>query len=153
MIKRIDPLCSFLKAFAMRIGKMRKTDQEGSASVEFMFAFLLLFWMCLGFIDVVFQGYNGLLIDYGSYIGSRGYIVDEPGGTRWREGAETVGLGTMQHTDIRAYRNGQDIVLEVMNKEMLRSGILYGNDRKGTISIGNNLGEQEDPFSGDNAPL
>ncbi len=153
MIKRLALLCSTFQAQAMRIAVKRKPGQEGSASVEFMFAFLLLFWMCLGFIDVVFQGYNGLLIDYGSYIGSRGYIVDELGGTRWREGAETAGLGTMRHTDIRAYRNGQDVVLEVTNKEMLKSGIIHGSDRKGTISIGNTLGEQEDPFSGDNAPL
>ncbi len=130
-----------------------KSDQRGSASVEFMFAFLLLFWMCLGFIDVVFQGYNGLMIEYGSYIGSRGYIVDEPNGTRWREGAETVGLGTMQHTDIQGYRIGGEVVLEVTNKEMLKSGIIYGSKRHGTISIGNNLGEQEDPYAGDNAPL
>ncbi len=141
-----------IRTLVIHLITQRKTDDSGSASVEFMFAFLLLFWMCLGFIDVVFQGYNGLMIDYGSYIGSRGYIVDEPGGTRWREGAETVGLGTMQHTDIQAYRNGDKVVLEVTNKEMLKSGILYGSQRKGTISIGNNLGEQEEPFSGDNAP-
>ena len=83
--------------------KSQKNSQKGSASVEFMFAFLLLLWMCLGFIDIVFQGYNGLIIDYGSYLGSRGYIVDEPGGTHWSEGAETVALGTMLHTDIKAY--------------------------------------------------
>lgn len=132
--------------------KSRKNSQKGSASVEFMFAFLLVLWMCLGFIDIVFQGYNGLIIDYGSYIGSRGYIVDEPGGTHWSEGAETVALGTMLHTDIKSYRRGDDVVLEVTNREMLRSGIIYGQERKGTIAIGNNLGEQEDPFSGDNAP-
>lgn len=130
----------------------QKDGQNGSASVEFMFAFLFLLWMCMGFIDVVFQGYNGLIIDYGSYIGSRGYIVDEPGGTHWSEGAETVALGTMLHTEILSYRSGDDVVLEVTNKEMLRSGIIYGQNRKGTISIGNNLGEREDPFSGDNAP-
>ena len=127
-------------------------DQEGSASVEFMFAFLLLFWMCLGFVDIVFQGYNGLMIDYGSYMGSRGYLVDEAGGTHWKEGAETIGRGTLMHKVINAYRSGSKTILEVTNKEMLKSGIIYGTKREGTIRIGNDLGEQEDPFAGDNAP-
>ena len=152
--KAIEMILARIKVLRSSVSteKTQKDDQVGSASVEFMFAFLLLLWMCLGFIDVVFQGYNGLLIDYGSYVGSRGYIVDEPGGTHWSEGAETVALGTMMNSQILSYRSGDDVVLEVTNKEMLRSGIIYGQKRKGTISIGNNLGEQEDAFSGDNAP-
>jgi hypothetical protein len=126
--------------------------RRGSSTVEFLFAFLLLLWMCLGFVDIVFQGYNGLMIDYGSYIGSRGYIVDDEAGTHWKEGAETVGRGTLLHTKIQAYNSGERIILKVTNREMLRSGIIYGTDREGTISVGNDLGPQEDPFSGDNAP-
>ena len=53
----------------------------------------------------------------------------------------------MLHTDIKAYRRGDDVVLEVTNRKMLRSDIIYGQERKGTIAIGNNLGEQEDPLS------
>jgi hypothetical protein len=152
MIGLMDSLYATVKKLAVSLAIKRKMNQKGSASVEFMFAFLLLFWMCLGFVDVVFQGYNGLLIDYGSYIGSRGYIVDTSDGTHWKEGAETVGLGTMLHTNIKAYRENQKVILEVTNKEMLRSGIIYGQKREGTIAIGNNLGEQEDAFSGDNTP-
>ena len=133
-------------------GSAAHKGQEGSASVEFMFAFLLLFWMCLGFVDIVFQGYNGLMIDYGSYMGSRGYLVDEAGGTHWKEGAETIGRGTLMHKVINAYRSGSKTILEVTNKEMLKSGIIYGTRREGTIRIGNDLGEQEYPFAGDNAP-
>ena len=131
---------------------LKGKGQSGSASVEFMFAFLLLLWMCLGFVDVVFLGYNGLMIEGGSYMGSRGYLVDEAGGTHWKEGAETIGRGTMMHRVINAYRSGSKTILEVTNKEMLKSGIIYGTKREGTIQIGNDLGEQEDPFEGDNAP-
>jgi hypothetical protein len=148
----MDVLHKTVKKQAISLAVKWKANQKGSASVEFMFAFLLLFWMCLGFVDVVFQGYNGLIIDYGSYIGSRGYIVDDSDGTHWKEGAETVGLGTMLHTKIEAYRENQKVILEVTNKEMLKSGIIYGQKREGTIAIGNNLGEQEDAFSGDNTP-
>ncbi|WP_153306690.1 hypothetical protein [Desulfogranum japonicum] len=130
---------------------IRKSEQ-GSSSVEFLFAFLLLFWMCLGFVDIVFQGYNGLIIDYGSWMGARGYIVDEPGGTHWKEGAETVGRGTMMHRVINAYLNGSEVKLEVTNREMLKSGIIYGTTREGTLTIGTDLGPQEAPFEGDNAP-
>lgn len=130
----------------------RVKQERGSSSVEFLFAFLLLFWMCLGFVDILFQGYNGLMINYGSYMGSRGYIVDETDGEHWKEGAETIGRGTMMHQKINAYRSGTEIRLEVTNREMLKSGIIYGKKRRGTIDIGNDLGEPEDAFSGDNAP-
>lgn len=125
--------------------------QRGSSSVEFLFSFLLLLWMCFGYIDIVFQGYNGLIIDYGSYMGARGYIVDEPNGTKWKEGAETIGLGTMMHKVIEAFERDDDIILSVTNGEMLRSGIIYGNRREGTIEVSTSLGEQEPGLEGDNA--
>ena len=126
--------------------------QSGSATVEFMFAFILILWVIMGFIDVVFQGYNAMIVNYGSYTGARGYIVDDPGGRHWAEGAEKIGLGTLMHTDIKAYMEGTKVYLRVTNKEMTRAGIIWGKGRKGTMVIGNDLGEQEDDFSGDNAP-
>jgi hypothetical protein len=144
-------LLQFVSQF-LRIRKRSKKNQRGSSSVEFLFVFLLFFWMCLGFVDIVFQGYNGLIIDYGSYLGARGHLVDEPGSTKWKEGAETVALGTMMHRAINAFERGDEIVLQVTNREMLKSGIIYGQKREGTIEIGTDLGEQEDGLSGDNAP-
>lgn len=136
-----------LKPHSILLGK-----DGGSASVEFMFSFILLLWMCLGYIDVVFQGYNGLIIDFGSYMGARGYIVDKVGGTKWREGAEKIANGTMLPTQKTAYLKSGKVILEVTNKEMLRSGIIYGTKREGTLLIGNSLGDPEDSFEGDNAP-
>ena len=140
------------KALQMLLSSNKKSCQKGSASVEFMFAFLLLFWMCLGLVEVVFQGYNAILINYGSYMGSRGYLVDTPAGTHWKEGAELIALGTLQHTKIEASKSGSEITLSVTNKEMIRTGIIYGTGgtRTGTLDIMTDLGEQEDEFTGDN---
>ncbi len=138
--------------FEAEQGRLVGKSEQGSSSVEFLFAFLLLFWMCLGFVDIVFQAYNGLIIDYGSWMGARGYIVDEPGGAHWKEGAETVGRGTLMHKAVNAYLNGSEVKLEVTNREMLKSGIIYGGKREGSLVVGTDLGPQADAFSGDNAP-
>ncbi len=130
----------------------RKSGQKGSASVEFMFAFVLLLWMFLGFLEIVFQGYNAVIVNYGSYMGSRGYIVDTPGGYHWKEGAETIALGTMMHRVVVAEKaySGEGITLAVTSSEMFPVGIIYGDVREGTLAITTDLGEQEDEFSGDN---
>lgn len=152
-MRRINALFGTIrKRLKSADSSQNKQKERGSSTVEFLFAFLLLFWVMLGFVDVVFQGYNALIINYGSYMGARGYIVDDKDGKHWIEGSETIAKGTMMHKKINAYRSDGKEYLEVTNKEMLKSGIIYGKKRQGTIKIGTALGDKEDPFTGDNAP-